>query len=125
MTIPNIKEFIEYILDFENVNDILDTCELQSDKGFIFERLFDIVIKFGFCDIFNNKDFTHLIGNSNNGKLKPLETFNKYLTKKVISSKSSGCSDISLQNKNDNTYIGMTRRLGLLVFSFYMRSKKE
>ena len=101
----NIKEFIEYILDFENVNDILDTCELPSNKGFIFERLFDIIIKFGFCNIFKNINFTHLIGNSNNGKLKPLESFNKYLTKNIISGKSSGCSDISLQNKNDNTYI--------------------
>ena len=105
MAIYNIKEFIEYILDFENVNDILDTYESQSEKGFIFERLFDIIIKFGFCDIFNNTDFTHLTGNSNNGKLKPLESFNKYLTKNIISGKSSGCSDITLKNKKDNTYI--------------------
>ena len=94
----NIKEFIEYILNFENVNDILDTYNTQSEKGFIFERLFDIVIKFGFCDIFNNINFTHLTGNSNNGKLKPLESYNKYLTKNVISGKSIGNSklDISL-----------------------------
>ena len=47
----NIKKFIEYILNFENVNDILDTYNTQSEKGFIFERLFDIIIKFGFCNI--------------------------------------------------------------------------
>ena len=48
ITISNIKEFIKYILDFKNVNDI-----------------------------FNNINFTYLIGNSNTGKLKLLETFKK------------------------------------------------
>jgi hypothetical protein len=37
-----------------------------------FERLFDVIIKFGFCDIFKNSNFNHLIRNSNNGKLKIL-----------------------------------------------------
>ena len=101
----NIKNFIEYIITFDNINNILDTCKTQSEKGFIFERLFDIVIKFGFCDIFPNSNYTHLIGNSNNGKLKILENLNKYLEKTVLSGNSSGCSDITLQNKNDNTYI--------------------
>lgn len=36
--------------------------------GYIFERLFDVVIKFGFCDIFPNSEYIHLIGNSNNAK---------------------------------------------------------
>lgn len=99
----NIKNFIEYIITFDNVNDIIDTYKTQSEKGFVFERLFDIVIKFGFCDIFTNCN--HLIGNSNNGKLKILKNFNKYLNEKVFSGNSSGCSDITLQNKNDDTFI--------------------
>ena len=69
----NIRSFIEYIISFDNVNDTLENCKTQSEKGFIFERVFDIVIKFGFCDSFNNSIFKHLIGNSNNGKLKVLE----------------------------------------------------
>ena len=101
----NIKDFIDYIITFDNIDDILDNCKTQSEKGFIFERLFDIVIKFGFCDIFTNNNFNHLIGNSNNGKLKILENFNQYLNEKVFSGNSGGCSDITLQNKNDNTYI--------------------
>ena len=101
----NIKDFIYYIITFDNIDDILQNSKTLSEKGFIFERLFDIVIKFGFCDIFNNNNFDHLIGNSNNGKLKILENFNKYLNKKVISCNSGGCSDISLLNKNDGTYI--------------------
>lgn len=101
----NIKDFINYIIQFDDVDDILKNCKTQSEKGFIFERLFDIVIKFGFCDIFTNSNFNHLIGNSNNAKLKILENLNKYLSERVLSSNSGGCSDITLQNKNDGTYI--------------------
>ena len=101
----NIKDFINYIITFNNVDDILDNCKTQTEKGFIFERLFDIVIKFGFCDVFINSNFNHLSGNSNNAKLKILENINQYLYEKVFSGNSGGCSDITLQNKNDNTYI--------------------
>jgi hypothetical protein len=100
-----IKDLIEYVITFDNIDDILDTYKTQSMKGIIFERLFDIIIKFGFCDKFNNSNFNHLIGNSNNGKLKILENLDKYLNQKVFNGKSSGCSDITLQNKSDNTYI--------------------
>jgi hypothetical protein len=101
----NIKDFIDYIITFDDIDDILENCKTQSEKGFIFERLFDIVIKFGFCDVFTNSNFNHLSGNSNNAKLRILENLNLYLNEKVFSGNSSGCSDITLQNKNDNTYI--------------------
>ena len=92
----NIKDFIDYIITFDNVDDILDECKTQSDKGFVYERLFDIVIKFGFCDVFTKSIFNHLIGNSNNAKLKVLKNLNQYLNEKVLSGNSSGCSDITL-----------------------------
>ena len=101
----NIKDFIIYIIKFNCINDILDTCKTQTDKGYIFERLWDVIIKFGFCDHFPNSEFNHLIGNVNNGKLKILKNFNKYLNETVISGNSSGCSDITLQNKNNNIYV--------------------
>ena len=68
----NIKDFIDYIITFDYVDDILENCKTYSEKGFIFERLFDIIIKFGFCEIFDNSNFYHLIGNSNNARLKKL-----------------------------------------------------
>lgn len=113
----NIKNFIDYIITFDNIDDILDKCKTQSIKGFIFERLFDIIIKFGFCDIFINSHFNHLIGNSNNAKLKILKNVNKYLNEPVLSSNSGGCSDITLQNKNDGTYI--------FISSKYPKSNKD
>ena len=33
----NIKDFINYIITFDNIDDILDNCKTQSEKGFIFE----------------------------------------------------------------------------------------
>jgi hypothetical protein len=107
----NIKDFIDYIITFDNVDDILENCKTQSEKGFIFERLFDIVIKFGFCNVFTNSNFNHLSGNSNNAKLKILENLNQYLNEKVLSGNSGGCSDITLQNKNDNTYIFISSKM--------------
>ena len=112
-----INDFIEYIITFDNIDDILDNCKTQSEKGSIFERLFDIVIKFGFCNIFTNSNFNHLYGNSNNAKLKILKNLNQYLNKKVFSGKSGGCSDITLQNKNDDTYI--------FISSKYPKSNKD
>ena len=106
----NIKDFIEYIITFDDVDDIFENCKTQSEKGFIFERLFDIVIKFGFCNVFTNSNFNHLSGNSNNAKLKILENLNQYLNEKVLSGNSGGCSDITLQNKDDNTYIFITSK---------------
>ena len=105
-----IKEFIKHIITFDDIDSILNTYKSQSIKGYIFERIYDIIIKFGFCDVFKNSDYIHLIGNSNNGKLKQLKNFNKYLNEKIISGNSGGCSDISLQNKLDGTYIFITSK---------------
>jgi len=101
-----LDEFINNIIKCNNIDDILDKCKTQPIKGFVFERLWDIIIKFGFCPVFSNSKFIHKIGNVNNGKLKTLENLNKYITnEKVCSGNSGGCSDITLQNKHDNTFI--------------------
>ena len=31
----NIRNFINYIIIFNNINDIIDECKTQSEKGFI------------------------------------------------------------------------------------------
>ena len=99
-----IKHFINYIITRNSVDDILESYETQSEKGYVFERLYDIVIKFGFCDIFNN-NYDHLIGNTNNGRLKVLKNINKYLDTNVFSGNHSGVSDITLFDNTTNTFI--------------------
>ena len=103
-SIMNIEEFNTYITTFDSVDSILDTCKNQSEKGFIYERLWDVCIKLGFCNHFPKSEFTHMTGNFNNGNLKPLTTFTHYLSEKVVSSNKGGCSDISLFNSLDDTY---------------------
>ena len=113
----NVEEFITHITTFESVDSILVTCKNQSEKGFIYERIWDVCIKFGFCNHFQKSDFTHMIGNMNNGNLKPLTTFTHYLTEKVVSGNSSGCSDISLFNNVDDSFTFITSK--------YPKSKDE
>jgi hypothetical protein len=105
MTSMNIKNFINYIINFNNIENILNNYKNQSEKGYIFERICDIIIKFGFCELFNNLEFNHMIGNVNNGKLKEMIYFDEYLNENIISGNSSGCSDITLKNKNNEEYI--------------------
>ena len=99
-----IEEFIIHITRFDNVDDILNICKNQSEQGFIYERIWDVCIKFGFCNRFQKSDFTHMIGNMNNGNIKPLTTFIHYLAEKVVSGNGGGCSDISLYNNTNNSY---------------------
>ena len=113
----NVEEFMKHITTFESVDSILDTCNNQSEKGFIYERIWDVCIKFGFCNHFQKSDFTYMIGNMNNGNLKPLTTFTHYLTEKVVSGNSSGCSDISLFNNADDTFT--------FISSKYPKSKND
>jgi len=55
----DIKDFIDYIITFNDVDEILEKyCESQNEKGLIFERLFDIVIKFGMLLAYKNDLFS-------------------------------------------------------------------
>ena len=58
-----------------------------------------------------------MIGNMNTGNLKQLTTFTHYLTEKVVSGNSSGCSDISLFNNSDDSFT--------FISSKYPKSKDE
>ena len=94
-----IKDFIYDITNYDTIEDILNNEKYKDYKGSIFERLFDIFFKLGLCDKFNNKDYYHLLGNVNNGKLKKMISYKDYLKKLTISGKSTGIVDITLQNK--------------------------
>ena len=102
----SVKDFINNIIKFKNVEEILKLGKEQRDKGFIYERLWDIVIKLGHCSKFPNSKFIHKIGNVDNCSLKNLENLNSYLSKeKVYSGNKGGKSDITLYNKDDDKYI--------------------
>mgnify|MGYP003351107483 CR=1 FL=1 len=105
-TNKHINDFIDYIITFNNTNEILNNFPLQNIKGFIFEQLWNIMIKFGFCSNFPNNEYIHKIGNVNNAKLQDLQNLDQYISSSLVySGNSSGCSDITLYNKITNTYI--------------------
>ena len=90
-----LDEFINNIIKCNSIDDILDKCKTQSLKGFVFERLWDIIIKFGFCPIFSNSKFIHKIGNVDDCSLKNLENLNSYLNNEKVY---SGNKEIRINN---------------------------
>ena len=102
----NLQDFILYILEKNTITDILDDFETQSEKGYVYERLWDLIIKFGYCPTFPNSKYKHIISNVNNGIVKFMQSIKEYLlTNKVQSGNSGGCSDISLYDEINNKYI--------------------
>jgi len=103
----NIKSFIDWIITKNNVKEIINEFEEQRDKGFVFERLFDLVIKFGYCDVFTpNNNFNHIISNVNNGVIDYLINLQTYLLNNNVSSgNSGGASDITLYDIEKEQYI--------------------
>jgi hypothetical protein len=112
MTFSNktIQKFIEEdILISDNVSNILDKCKTQNEKGFVYERLWDLVFKFGVHPNFLNNQFAHMLGNSNKGKIKEMKSLKQYVQdNNIISGNSGGCSDITLLDKVNDKYIFMT-----------------
>lgn len=100
-----MKDLINLIKKYESFNDLISTFETQSMKGHIFERVWDLVIKLGLCDYFPNHKYKHLIGNVNTAKPSEFQNLKLYLEEKVNNGNSSGVSDITLYNKEEDKYI--------------------
>ena len=102
-----VRDFIKYIVKFKNVEEILNKCSTSRTRSLIFERLYDIIIKFGFCEKFNfnNEKYYHLTGNVDKCELKILRNFDEYLEERVIKENTSEYSIITLQDKNTDKYV--------------------
>lgn len=102
----SLAKFIDDIIQYDDINEILKSYKTFSKKGIVYERLWDIIIKLGFCDIFPKNRSNHLTGNSNNGKLKQVKSIKNYLeNNKVSSGNSGGVSDISLYDTETEEFI--------------------
>ncbi len=88
----NVQDLIHFVKNFNHIDQLIDPCSKQYLQGVVFERLFDIVIRFGFCDIFPKPDF------------KPITNNDNYLLSLINMTPYNNCS-IILQNKNDDRYI--------------------
>ena len=104
----NVYNFILEIIKYDRIEDILENYKIKAKKV-MYMRL-DILLNLDFA-LFPKSKFNHLIGNTNTAKLKLLKNLNKhYNNEKLFSGNSTGCSDITLQNINDGTYIFITSK---------------
>lgn len=117
----NGLELIEQIKSVSTFADILQSiigktkAETQSKRGNMYEKMWDLVIKFGFCDLFPNDEFYHYEGNINTRNLKrvtDLETYIRNLSS-VLSKGRGGASDITLQNKHSGKWVFISSKFRL------------
>ena len=112
-------ELIERIQQVSTFDELLKSIETQSKRGNIFEKVWDIIIKFGFCSILSNDIYDHYEGNVNTCKLKKVDDLEKYLQYLSVFSKGKGgASDITLQNKNNDKWVFMSSK-------FYVDDSKK
>ena len=101
------KDVIESFntVDSDNIAKKIDNN--KSRKGFIYELLWDICIKFNITN-FTNKDTTHGLGNINNKNntsfIKIEKYIDKYLKEGYISGNTGGYSDITFKTKEEKEY---------------------
>jgi hypothetical protein len=94
-------------------------AETQSKRGNLFEKVWDIIIKFGFYSILPNDIYDHYEGNINTCKLKKVADLEIYLRDiSVFSKGKGGASDITLQNKKNGKWVFMSSK-------FYLDDSKK
>ena len=118
-------ELFERIQQVSTFDELLQSvngktkAETQSKRGNVFEKVWDIIIKFGFYSILPNDIYDHYEGNINTCKLKKVVDLEIYLRGLSVFSKGKGgSSDITLQNKNNGKWVFMSSK-------FYLDDSKK
>ena len=118
-------ELFERIQQVSTFDELLQSvngktkAETQSKRGNVFEKVCDIIIKFGFYSILPNDIYDHYEGNINTCKLKKVVNLEIYLRDiSVFSKGKGGSSDITLQNKNNGKWVFMSSK-------FYLDDSKK
>jgi len=105
-------------IKISDLETLLNKYNEASKKGYLYEKLWDIIIKCGYCPHFNSSLFQHMDGNINLGKMKVIKDLECYLkNNKIFSKNKGGSSDITLR-KNDGPWIFISSK-------FYNDSKKS
>jgi len=98
-------ELIQKIKE-HSLKEILESGKTNSETGNLFEKIWDIVIKFGFCTSFPNNIYEHYKGNINTTNLKKVDNLELYLKKLSVFSKGDGgSSDITLRNTHTDRWV--------------------
>jgi hypothetical protein len=93
--------------------------ETQSKRGNIIEKIWDIVIKFGFFSLFPSDSYEHYSGNINTCNLKKVDNLEDYLQNLLVFSKGKGgASDITLRHVISDKWIFASSK-------FYLNDSKK
>ena len=104
-----LTKLIKLIRRKSTPEKVLSLYKEPSEKGFVYEKLWDLVIKMGFCDLFPNNRYDHIGGKVNEGKPKIIKNIDTYIRKtKIINGNSSGSFDIILYDKIKEKYVIFT-----------------
>jgi hypothetical protein len=113
-------ELFERIQQVSTLDELLQSvngktkAEIQSKRGNMIEKVWDIIIKFGFNSILSNDMYDHYEGNINTCKVKKVDNLELYLKNMSIFSKGSGgSSDITLQHKTNGKWVFMSSKFYL------------
>jgi len=117
MKIKSIEILLKKLDKFKTAKDLIETLDIDiedkinevSKQGFIYERLWDICIKFGLVKNIikfdDNNKLRHFIKNANELYINDFKVFNEifddYLTKNFQSGKGGGYSDITFKNNEE------------------------
>ncbi len=127
--IKTIEELLKKIKDFKTAKDIVEKLNYdyyqqnndKSKQGYIYERLWDICIKFGLVKSIisfdnNNNKLLHIIGNINlqqklviNNFKEFKDFFKDYLKTNIQSGNSGGYSDITFRNEEGDIIISSSK----------------
>lgn len=105
--LETVGELIEYLKTVDDVETLIKSVySVPSYQGGLYERVWDIIVKFGCCDKFSNNEYYQMEGNIGvSGNPKELVNMKKYCKGKIISGNSGGASDITLRKKDDGSWI--------------------
>jgi len=108
-----IKQVSTFAELAQSINGKTDK-ETQSKRGNLYEKVWDIIIKFGFYPILSNDIYDHYDGNINTCKLKKVDNLEIYLRGLSVFSKGEGgSSDITLKNKKNGKWVFMSSKFYL------------
>lgn len=98
-------QLIKLLLQSNTIDEVLAKFGSDQEKGWVFEAITDLFIKFGCFEQYSNDKFYHLIGNFDLATLTKLSSYEQYLQENYNQSSRSGKVDIVLQNKTTKQFI--------------------
>ncbi len=113
----NGQELYELMRESNNIQDIINTQLSHADKGNIYEKLWNIIIKLGFSNMTSNIKH-HIDGNINIPKTKAIDNMQLHIQSlNTLSKGLGGASDITFQ-ESSNTWVFISSK-------FYLDDSKK